>query len=101
MSRTRKDKPSKFKYDPYDKDRLMLENWYWRELKTTKPKKRRSQDTEWHWMGTPSWWNHLFHTKPRRKASQMWAVKALHTNIEDLDLLHKPNYSNKPHSYFY
>ena len=115
MSRTYKDKPGKYRFDPWDKDRTKisyvrtwvgwngtLEEHEWQTYiyaKTTKAKKRKEVDTEWHWMSTPSWWNHLMHTKKRRRAAKMWEASVLKAiDIEDVD---KPNESNKPHQYFW
>ncbi len=54
MSRTYKDRPSKVKHEPWDKDRYLLEteadgffhryNYLW--TKTTKEKKRKEEDSD-------------------------------------------------------
>jgi len=60
MSRTNKDKPDKFLHEAYDKDYIQIPGtWYHIWAKTSRTKKRKTLDTEWHWMGTPSWWNNL------------------------------------------
>lgn len=101
MSRTYKDKPYKFKYDAWDKDIVKVEYFYRIYLPTTKPKKRKAVDTEHHWMSTPSWWNHLFHTKPIRINFRTFLSNAKKSSINDLNLLLEPLDSNKPHKYFW
>jgi regulator of extracellular matrix RemA (YlzA/DUF370 family) len=68
---------------------------------TSKPKKRKEVDTKDYWMTTPSWYRRMYHTRPRRQKSRIWSITAKNTVIEDLDLLDKPNYSNKPHWYYW
>lgn len=100
MSRTHKDRPYKLQYPTWDADYIWLEGYGYRKGKTTIPKKKKKVDDEWHWCSsTPSWWNHLFHTKPRRRAAHIWEVNALKAiELEDID---KPNESNRPHKYYY
>ena len=92
MSRTNKDKPNKVKFPefyPYSKE-------------AEKPKKRKEEDTEWHWLGsTPSWWNRLFHTKPKRRAGHMEEKDLVGLDVEDLEELVETDVTNKPHKYFY
>jgi hypothetical protein len=129
MSRTYKDKPSRLKYDRYDKDMVVYsteevtkDHHYYFENgefvrkdlpeedrrtytricyiygKTTKPKKRKEHDTEWHWMSTPSWWTRLTMTRPQRRAGKIWERKVLFEDIEDAD---PPDVGRKPHIYYY
>ena len=88
MSRTYKDKPSKLRHSHYrnDKDFVCVDGMYLYELKlpTTKPKKRKEVDTEWHWMTTPSWWTRLMMNKPQRREVKLWERKALISDLEDL-----------------
>ena len=84
MSRTNKDKPSRVNHDPYDTDRVMTENWHYRELPTTKTKKRKEVDTEDHWMSTPGWWVRLMMNKPQRREVHLWERKALFSDLETL-----------------
>ena len=65
---------------------------------TTKPKKRRTQDVEWHWMSTPSWWTRLTMNRPQRRAGRLWERKVLFQDLEDAD---PPGVSHKPHIYFW
>lgn len=109
MSRTYKDKPSKFKYEPWDKDRYLLKtnvgdyfhhyNYLW--TKTTKTKKRKEQDTEWHWMGTPSDWTRLMMNKPQRRAGTLWEREVVKCQVADLEEVDKPSVSRKPHIYYW
>lgn len=98
MSRTTKDKPSKLKFD-YDTDRVMTENWRYRQLPTTKPKKRKELDTEDHWRSTPSWWTKMTMIRPERRAAHLLEKKSLRVvDIEDMDF---PDLGKKPHCYYW
>ena len=102
MSRTYKDKPSKLKYTAWDKDRERIKGtFYYINLPTTKPKKRKEVDTEWHWMGTPSWWTSLFMNRPQRRRCKLWQRDALKTCLDSLEDLDKPSISRKPHIYYW
>lgn len=102
MSRTYKDKPSKHRYDAWDKDRIRVENtFYYIDLPTSKPKKRKHLDTEWHWMSTPSWWTRITMNRPQRRKCKLWERDALKTSPDSLDDLDKPIISRKPHIYFW
>lgn len=91
MSRTTKDKPWKLVYPDYL-------DWQMPD----KRKRAKKEDTDFHWLGsTPSWWNNLFHTRPRRNAAHVWEVNARKSSVEDLEELDKPNVSNKPHKYYF
>jgi hypothetical protein len=106
MSRTYKDKPSKFKYEPWDKDRISFSYiedgyFYYGSMygKTTKTKKRKEVDTEWHWMGSgPSWFKRMFMNVPQRRAGRIWERKVLFEDIEETDA---PGVSHKPHIYWW
>ena len=99
MSRTYKDKPHEFKFDAYDKDRILTENWSYRQLPTTKTKKRREVDTEDHWMSTPSAWTRLMMIRPERREAHLLEAAALKAaNLEDFDF---PNKRKKPHIYYW
>lgn len=99
MSRTYKDKPAKFVYEPYTKDMIPTEGYGYRLTKTTKTKKRKEVDTEYHWMNTPSWWVHEFMQVPQRAAGKVWEKKVLkEIDLEDTD---PPGVSRKPHMYYW
>jgi hypothetical protein len=85
MSRTYKDKPWKFKVHT---------NWgFGRE---DQPKKKKNKDTEWHWMGTPSWWTHMFMIRPRRvKENQQLR------NISDIEEFDFIDVKRKNHKYYW
>lgn len=69
------------------------------KVKTTKPKRRKEVDTEWHWMTTPSWWNRCFNNVPQRRKGRAWERKVLfEANIEETD---PPVFSKKPHKYYW
>lgn len=98
MSRTYKDKPWKLVYDTWDKDREYINGSYL-YLPTTKPKKKRTQDTDYHWYhSTPSWWTHEFMIEPMRAKGRMWEKKVLIEDLEDTD---PPGVGNKPHIYYW
>ena len=105
MSRTKKDKPSKLKYGSWDQDMLIMNEpyrWTWLQLPTTKTKKRKEVDSEWHWMrGTPSWWNNLFHTRPIRGKFRNFCSNARKTDVSQLEELLEPKDSKSPHKYFW
>lgn len=69
--------------------------------KGAKTKKRKHEDTSWHWMSTPSWWTRMMMNRPQRREAHLWEQEASHTPIEDLEELDKPNTSHKPHKYYW
>ena len=108
MSRTYKDVPTKHRkprevYDwNWDVERIDLGPGYprfWhRELPSTKTKKKKEQDTEWHWMSTPSWWTRLTMNKPQRRYYHLLEHEALFRDLEEFDF---PDLKKKPHIYYY
>ena len=73
-------------------------------LKTTKPKKRKKQDTENHWMSTPGWWVNMFMNKPQRRATKLWEQNFSNKDIpteDDIDYYDTPSVSRKPHIYYW
>ena len=102
MSRTHKDHPSKLRFEEWNIDRERIEGtFYYIYLPTTKTKKRRGSDTEWHWMSTPSWWTRLTMNRPQRRAGSIWERTVTQTSIEEIDLLDTPSVSRKPHQYYW
>lgn len=51
--------------------------------KTVKPKQRKTIDTEYHWMTTPSWWTHLCSIKPDRVAKATWEKTRTLDNLDE------------------
>ena len=102
MSRTNKDVPSKFKREPWDADRIMVEHYgfyKYRQAKTTKTKKRKEVDTEDKWMSTPGWWVKMMMNRPERREHHLLEKKVLREiNIEDVDF---PDLGRKPHIYYW
>ena len=105
MSRTYKDKPYKLhvNYWRYDNDDYYQPNpeltWYVIKKKTSKPKKRKEVDTEYHCMNTPSWWTRLIMNRPQRRAGRIWEDTVLREiNLEDTD---PPGVGRKPHIYYW
>lgn len=101
MSRTYKHKRRRHFSSYWTQDHILVEGFGWRLTKTTKPKLRKKVDTEDHWMSTPSWWNNLFHTKPKRGKFRNFSKLAVKSSILALDDMLEPSDSNKPHKYFY
>ena len=97
MSRTYKDKPSKILHESWNKDMVWTGSGYL-HLPTTKTKKRKEVDTEWHWMSTPSWWTRMTMIKPERRASKLLERKALISDLVDFEI---PDTGRKPHIYYY
>ena len=101
MSRTYKDRPTRVKYPRVD-NWVFTEGYGRRDLPTIEPKKRKEVDTEEHWMSTPGWWIRCMMNKPQRKAGSIWERAVVTTkNILDIDLLHTPSDSRKPHIYYW
>jgi hypothetical protein len=99
MSRTYKDKPYRFQYPSWDADYIWLEGYGHREAKTTKTKKRKKEDTEDHWMTTPSWWVNMIMTKPERRNAHLLEKKALvAVDLEDFEI---PDLGRKPYIYYW
>lgn len=107
MSRTINTTKFKYRKDLKDNewgvDRYLIPgtlNWLY--TKTTKTKKKKRIDFEYHWMTTPSWWNNLFHTKPIRVKIRNWSRKIIYAeSIDDIDNFIVPDTGNKPHKYYW
>lgn len=106
MSRTYKDKSWKLRYPRYDVDYEFIKvplnsgdfSYCTIYNKTTKPKKRKTVDTEYRWLrGTPSWWVREFMTVPKRAACRNWEKTRNLDNLEE----DCPDYGNKPHIYYW
>ena len=63
-----------------------------------KTKKRKTKDTEWHWMSTPSWWTRLTMNRSQRRKGRLWER---HVHFEDIEETDPPGVSHKPHNYYY
>jgi hypothetical protein len=102
MSRTYKDVPHKHRKFHYgwrhDEIKVPGERYRYIQLPTTKPKRRKELDTEWHWMTTPSWWTSLMMNKPQRRAGRIWERKVL---FEDIEITDPPSVGKKPHIYYW
>lgn len=105
MSRTYKDKPYKLHpgYWQNDQDDYYVYRddlpWYTIKKKTSKPKKRKEVDFEWHWMSTPSAWTRLMMNRPMRARGKAWEKKVLkEVDLEDTD---PPGVGKKPHIYYW
>lgn len=118
MSRTYKDKPTKTQQWHKEQELLWENNIvYTAEFIDSKgniheiirrtcvkragilTKKRKEQDTEYHWMSTPSAWTRLMMNRPQRRAGHMWERSVLFE--EDLEETDPPGVSRKPHLYYW
>lgn len=88
MSRTYKDTPFKVREERFSS---------WGFKREDKPKKRKEQDTEYHWMGTPSWWTHEFMIRPRRVFENQ-SLRVLPEDLEDFDFV---DIKRKNHKYYW
>ena len=104
MSNTIKDKPSRVLYEDLHKDQEHVGPFNWIHLPTTKTKKKKRVDTEWHWMSTPSWWTRLMMNRPQRRKSKTWEqnIRKLPSLTEEALLDQDfPSVSKKPHQYYW
>lgn len=117
MSRTYKDRPWEIQfperdwrfgveavpvtraYYSYPNDKYVEYDSVWyMPLPGVKTKKKRRDDSEWHWMSTPSWWTKMTMIKPERRASRLLERKALISDLEDFEI---PDTGRKPHIYYW
>ena len=88
MSRTYKDKPYKFSHPEDQVDYKFT--WVGHTLlhkAGVNTKKRKEEDTKYHWMHTPSWWVRLMMGKPERRNAHLLEHKLLTcADLEDFDL---------------
>ena len=90
MSRTYKDRPSRIRYPLI---------YPWRQEDEEKPKQKKNNDTEWHWMSTPGWWISMMMSKPERKeANSKLRGVMLEVDLEEVDI---PDTGRKPHIYYF
>jgi hypothetical protein len=114
MSRTRKDKPTKFRDDVNSYSgsyQGLYDSRYWEMCREnvhkkfhSRPKLRKTKDYESHWMSTPSWWTRLYMTRPQRKRQNQYLKQYDLIVLDDLDLLEESDIAFtglKPHVYFW
>lgn len=106
MSRTYKDRPSKFRYPEkqWDYKYEPTEPVWWPnyiQRRGVLTKKKKSVDTEHHWMTTPSWFIREFMNRPQRRASKVWEDTVIGKDINNLDLEDPPVIGKKPHIYYW
>ena len=87
MSRTKKDKPFKFRRD---------ECTQWGNQREDQPRKRKEVDTEYHWQATPSWWTYMFMIRPRRIAEKQQL-----RNLKDPEEFDFIDVKRKRHIYYW
>ena len=121
MSRTKKDCPDKLR-EKCGKDIVFNSNRFGILAPTTKPKKKKKLDTEWHWMSTPSAWTRTMMNRPQRRKGKLWEkgvskikcktemvgtypnigyVPLLSQDTEDAYNEETPSVSRKPHVYYW
>ncbi len=119
MSRTYKDRPSRirfpngflndggYEYFEYELEtprvswsgRVITHSRYSLQRAGFLPKKRRREDTEWHWQSTPSWWTRMYMRRPERVRANREVAKIKHMiDLEEVDI---PNLKRKPHVYYW
>lgn len=99
MSRTYKDRPGEVRFGTWNQD-MVLVDFHWHYLPTTKPKKRKEENTEWDWLGsTPSYWTHIMMNRPMRAKGRSWE-HTVHREI-DLEDTDPPGVGKKPHIYYW
>ena len=103
MSRTYKDSRRRTIKGYWELDRVQLENYYYLQLPTTRPKLRKEVDTEDHWMTTPSAWTRLMMNRPQRRAGTLWEAGFVNSEVdmESLEEADAPGVSRKPHCYYW
>ncbi len=119
MSRTNKDKPSKLHTSndwrkDYEYIRIPGTDYlYWIQQPTTKAKKRKEVDSDFHWMTTPGWFIRDFMNKPQRRQNKLWEAKLknkrictwhesyIDDTIDWLDSHDTPSVSRKPEKYYW
>ncbi len=120
MSRTHKDRPHKLKPEAsWDHDMVRIEgsNRFSNcilQLPTTKTKKRKEVDSEFHWMTTPSWFIREFMNKPQRRQNKLWEAHFKNRHIKEwcncmldkptmhwIENLDTPSVSRKPEVYYW
>jgi len=87
MSRTYKDQPWRVR-------ELNCTTWGFKQH--NRPKKRKHQDTEYHWMSTPSHWTHIMMIRPRR-ARENQSLRCM-GDINEFDFV---DTGRKPHIYYW
>jgi hypothetical protein len=117
MSRTYKDRPSKFRFPeehwdfgrekiPYTRISIYTgeeyECHYALQIKGAKTKKKKAINTEWHWLkSTPSWWTHMNMIKPKRREGRLWEAEIVKEPLDKLEDSVAPDVSKKPHQYYW
>lgn len=121
MSRTYKTRPARIRhpeyfmpqeekyeiipYSAFYVDRQGVEHEYvgkvWLKRPGILPKKKKHDDSEYHWMQTPGWFICEFMNRPQRKASKRWERQVVKLRREELEDADAPNIGKKPHIYYW
>jgi hypothetical protein len=100
MSRTYKDVKWEVRFPERSWDIGRVWNGYcYLKIAGFKTKKKKKVNTEWHWMGTPSWWTRLMMNRPQRVASKQY--EKIVVGLSDLEEVDFPLVSKKPHIYYW
>lgn len=104
MSRTYKDRPSKWRFPEKEWNYRYYEEHSWGNYSARRgvlTKKRKELDTEYHWMTTPGWWISIFMNRPQRVASKQWEKQIVCYPINNLEDTDPPLIGKKPHIYYW
>jgi hypothetical protein len=106
MSRTYKDRPSKIRYPEEQWDYQYYrcgDCWHFNHLAYpgVLTKKKKSVDTENHWMSEPGWFIREFMNQPQRARGKMWEKKIVKCDVDELINQDVPDVSRKPHIYYW
>ncbi len=65
-------------------------------------KKRKNDYSKDHWYrSTPSWWTHLFMTRPQRRKGRVWECEVVKSQVIALEEADPPSVGKKPHIYYW
>ena len=107
MSRTHKDKPRRVTHPEeeldYSREKVLVGDYFVRyvEKPGVKTKKRKQQDTEYHWMTTPSWWTRITMNRPQRMEGHLWEKDVVKKGVDNLEEEDPPLVGHKPHVYYW
>lgn len=85
---------------PFDKP-IPYEYTVWLKKPGVKRKKKKNDDTVYHWMSTPGWWIRVRMDRPQRRKSHLWEKQVVQAKVEDLEDEDPPIIGRKPHVYYW
>lgn len=95
--------PYEYEYTHWEtKEVITLIRYVWLDKPGRKTKKRKNDDTTWHWTrGTPSWWTRVMMNRPQRRRGRLWETNVVRQSIDSLEDELPPDVSHKPHEYYW